>query len=187
MIMSFHLSLELATQFSLHIRYCRDSFWGAFVVVVWALGRMGREKKERFSSLFPPIPCEFLANLLRILTEIDSGLWMRWNVAIRACLDFSCFLWCVFCNFVCLFVFSFLLLCFCLLTLTWNWMLRQIYLFRRYLTYFGKFWILLFLSLSFYIRSTQLLWPSPRPVNITSSFTTRSEITNVPLRKWSYI
>ena len=28
---------------------------GAFVVVVWALGRMGREKKERFSSLFPPI------------------------------------------------------------------------------------------------------------------------------------
>ena len=73
------------------------------------------------SYSFPSFPsswkCEFLANLLRILTEIDSGLWMRWNVAIRACPDFSCFLWCGFCNFVCLFVFSFLLLCFCLLTL----------------------------------------------------------------------
>ena len=194
MIVSFHLSLELATQFSHHIRYCRDSFWGAFVVVVWALGRMGREKKERFSSLFSPIPSRRSLrrgsasfNLQRIITEIESGLWMRWNVAIRACPDFSCFLWCVFCNFVCLFVFSFLLLCFCLLNLTWNWMVRQIYLFRRYLTYFGKFWNLFFLSLSFYIRSTQLLWPSPRQVNITSSFTTRSEITNVLLRKWSYI
>ena len=51
MIMSFHLSLELVTQFSHHIRYCRHSFWGAFVVIVWALGRMGREKKERFYSL----------------------------------------------------------------------------------------------------------------------------------------
>ena len=111
------------------------------------------------SYSFPSFPsswkCEFLANLLRILTEIDSGLWMRWNVAIRTCPDFSCFLWCVFCNFVCLFIFSFLSLCFCLLTLTWNRMVRQIYLFRRYLTYFGKFWILLFLSLSFYITGVR--------------------------------
>ena len=108
MIMSFHLSLELATQFSHHIRYCRDIFWGAFVVVVWALGRMGREKKERFSSLFSPIPSHRSlrsgsASFSQTCYEIDSGLWMRWNVTIRACPDFSCFLWCVFCNFVCLF------------------------------------------------------------------------------------
>ena len=74
------------------------------------------------SYSFPSFPsswkCEFLANLLRILTEIDSGLWMRWNVDIRACPDFSASFDVFFVTlFVCLF-FSFLLLCFCLLTLT---------------------------------------------------------------------